>query len=90
MSTLLLLLVLPLVSALKMDVQAHPGHEAKNKERCIRNFVAKDQLVVVTAIVDGSKGDGQQLNVHVRDLQIYVRQMDANDDGDLDPGCGGQ
>ena len=60
------LLSLPLVPALKMDIQAHPGHESKSKERCIRNFVAKDQLIVVTAIVDGARGDGQTLNMHVR------------------------
>jgi hypothetical protein len=65
-SYLLFLLSLPLISALKFDVQAHHGHESASKERCIRNFVAKDQLVVVTANVDGYRGDGQQLNMHVR------------------------
>ena len=64
-SYLLLFLSLSLVSALKFDVAAHGGHESAKFERCIRNFVAKDQLVVVTVIVDGSKGDGQQLNLHV-------------------------
>ena len=64
-SYLLFFLSLPLISALKFDVVAHRGHESAKYERCIRNFVAKDQLVVVTAIVDGSKGDGQQLNLHV-------------------------
>ena len=63
---LLLLALLPLSWALKFDIQAHPGAESKNKERCIRNFVAKDQLVVVTATVSGSRGDGQMLNMHVR------------------------
>ena len=63
---LLLLLFSPLVSTLKFDIQAHPGHESASKERCIRNFVAKDTLVVVTATVSGSKGDGQLLNMHVR------------------------
>ena len=63
---LLLSFILPLVSALKFDIQAHPGHESKSKERCIRNFVSRDQLVVVTATVSGSRGDGQQLNMHVR------------------------
>lgn len=57
--------LLPLVTALKFDIQAHPGHESASKERCIRNFVAKDQLVVVTATVSGSRGDGQTLNMHV-------------------------
>ena len=58
------LLLLPLVSALKFDLQAHTGHSSKY-ERCIRNFVAKDTLVVVTAIVSGNKGDGQMVNMHV-------------------------
>lgn len=62
---LLLAFVLPLVAALKFDIQAHPGHESASKERCIRNFVAKDQLVVVTATIDGKRGDGQTLNMHV-------------------------
>jgi hypothetical protein len=68
-SYLLFLLSAPLVSALKFDVVAHQGHESKSKERCIRNFVAKDQLVVVTAIIDGNRGDGQIVNMHVR---IYL------------------
>ena len=62
---LILAFALPLISALKFDIQAHPGHESAKQERCIRNFVAKDQLVVVTATVSGSKGDGQTLNMHV-------------------------
>lgn len=48
-------------AALKFDLPAVSG---KN-ERCIRNFVFKDQLVVVTAIVSGQKGDGQKVNMHV-------------------------
>ena len=58
-------LLLPLTLALKFDIHAHTGHSAKY-ERCIRNFVQKDTLVVVTAIIDGSKGDGQSVNMHVR------------------------
>lgn len=64
-SSLLFLTVLPIANALKLDVVAHPGHESKARERCVRNFVAKDQLVVVTAIVDGQRHDGQMLNMHV-------------------------
>ena len=59
-----LLFLLPLTSALKFDLQAHTGHSSKY-ERCIRNFVAKDTLVLVTAIVGGNKGDGQMVNMHV-------------------------
>jgi hypothetical protein len=62
---LLLAFLLPLTSALKFDIQAHPGHESASKERCIRNFAANGQLVVVTATVSGSRGDGQTLNMHV-------------------------
>lgn len=62
---LLLAFLLPLTAALKFDMQAHPGAESAAKERCIRNFVAKDQLVVVTATVSGNRGDGQTLNMHV-------------------------
>lgn len=54
-----------LATGLKFDLLAHPGHESASKERCIRNFVAKDQLVVVTATVSGSRGDGMILNMHV-------------------------
>lgn len=58
------LLAIQLVSALKFELPA--GH-GKN-ERCIRNFVSRDQLVVVTAIVNGQKGDGQQVNMHVCEI----------------------
>jgi hypothetical protein len=70
-SYLLFLVAFPLASALKLDVAAHGGHESASKERCIRNFVAKDQLVVVTAIIDGLRGDGQQLNMHVSLQDLY-------------------
>ena len=71
---LLLAFALPLVSALKFDIQAHPGGESAKQERCVRNFVAKDQLVVVTATVSGQKGDGQTLNMHVS-LTNYKRAI---------------
>ncbi len=70
----LLLLILPFSWALKFDLAAHTGHSAKY-ERCIRNFVAKDTLVLVTAIVDGQKGDGQMVNMHVS-LSSYCRIRD--------------
>lgn len=60
-----LLWLLPFSYALRFELPAHSGHSAKN-ERCIRNFVTKDTLVVVTAIVSGSRGDGQMVNMHVR------------------------
>ncbi|KAM3425377.1 Endoplasmic reticulum vesicle protein 25 [Cercospora zeina] len=76
---LLVAFLLPLVSALKFDIQAHPGHESASKERCIRNFVAKDQLVVVTVTTNGSKGDGQTLNIHIKDAvgNDYARPRDV-------------
>ncbi|KAJ5898941.1 Endoplasmic reticulum vesicle protein 25 [Penicillium taxi] len=57
------LLVIQLASALKFELHA----SSSKNERCIRNFVAKDQLVVVTAIVSGQKGDGQKVNMHIKD-----------------------
>lgn len=47
--------------ALKFELPA-----GANRERCIRNFVARDTLVVVTATVDGHKGDGMVVNMNVR------------------------
>ena len=64
---LFVLALLPFSWALKFDLQAFPGHSSKH-ERCIRNFVAKDTLVVVTATVSGQKGDGQTVNMHVSSL----------------------
>lgn len=61
---LLLLSVFAILSAaLKFEIQAQPSGV---RPRCIRNFVARDTLVVVTATVSGTKGDGQKVNIHVR------------------------
>lgn len=60
----LFFILIQVASALKFDLTATSGG-GKN-ERCIRNFVSKDQLVVVTATVGGTKGDGQKVNIHVR------------------------
>ncbi|KAI0019310.1 endoplasmic reticulum vesicle protein 25 [Xylariomycetidae sp. FL0641] len=54
------------VSALKFDLTAQPKSDDKYT-RCVRNFVTKDTLVVVTAIVSGNKGDGQMVNMHISD-----------------------
>ncbi|KAL2017995.1 hypothetical protein VTK56DRAFT_1375 [Thermocarpiscus australiensis] len=64
----LLLLLAVGSQALKFDIQAGSGHD-KHSRRCIRNFAGKDVLVVVTAIVDGYKGDGMQVNMHISDAQ---------------------
>ncbi|KAI0387057.1 emp24/gp25L/p24 family/GOLD-domain-containing protein [Hypomontagnella monticulosa] len=61
-----LVLLIASVNALKFDLQSH-GPNDKKVERCIRNFVAKDTLVVVTATVSGSKGDGMVVNMHILD-----------------------
>ncbi|KAI9900399.1 hypothetical protein N3K66_004661 [Trichothecium roseum] len=74
-----LLLLAGVVNALKFDLVAHSGHENIKKERCIRNFVGKETLVVVTATVGGYKGDGMQVNIHIRDAQgnEYGRPRDV-------------
>ncbi|KAI1761633.1 emp24/gp25L/p24 family/GOLD-domain-containing protein [Hypoxylon sp. FL1150] len=61
-----LVLFIASVNALKFDLHARGQNDAK-RERCIRNFVAKDTLVVVTATVGGSKGDGMVVNMHILD-----------------------
>lgn len=68
--------ILPTISALKFDIAAHSGG-SNNYERCIRNYAAADTLVVVTAISDGFKGDGQTVNMHVRPL-VYLQHPPKN------------
>lgn len=58
------LLLVSSVSALKFDLIAG------SKERCVRNFVGKDTLVVVTATVDGYKGDGMVVNLYVCGVEL--------------------
>ncbi|TGJ84029.1 hypothetical protein E0Z10_g4714 [Xylaria hypoxylon] len=73
-----IVLLIASANALKFELTATPQRDGK-KERCIRNFVAKDTLVVVTAIVSGSKGDGQAVNIHIRDTvgNEYGRPRDV-------------
>jgi hypothetical protein len=59
-----LALFLACAEALRFDLVSYPGHDKKGT-RCIRNFVSKDTLVMVTATVDGNAGDGQQVNINV-------------------------
>lgn len=66
-----LLVLLPLAAALKFDLHAVQPHDAQKYERCVRNFVAKEQLVVVTANLDGYRGDGQRVDMHVRCLHLH-------------------
>ncbi|PVH96103.1 endoplasmic reticulum vesicle protein 25 precursor [Periconia macrospinosa] len=74
-----LLFTIPLASALKFDLHAVHEHEAARHERCIRNFVAREQLVVVTVNMDGYRGDGQTVNMHIRDAMgnDYHRPKDV-------------
>ena len=80
LSYVLLLASIPFASALKFDIDAHPAHLSGKHERCIRNFVAKEQLVVVTTIVSGYRGDGQLLNLHVCLSREYRMRSSANHD----------
>ncbi|ORY65423.1 emp24/gp25L/p24 family/GOLD-domain-containing protein [Pseudomassariella vexata] len=61
-----IVLLISSVHALKFDLIAQNQHDRK-PERCIRNFVAKDTLVVVTAIVGGQKRDGMTVNMNIKD-----------------------
>ncbi|MCJ1442695.1 MAG: vesicle coat component [Stictis urceolatum] len=65
---LLLAIFSSLTWALKFDIAAHQ-HHSNRYERCIRNFVGRDTLVVVTAISDGHEGDGQLLNMRIVDTE---------------------
>lgn len=73
-----LLLFLACAEALKFDIEAFSQGDKKG-QRCIRNFVAKDTLVVVTATVDGYKGDGMIVNMHIKDAvgNEYGRPKDV-------------
>lgn len=66
-----LLLFFVCVEALKFDVEAFSKGDKKG-QRCIRNFVSKDTLVVVTATIDGYKGDGMTLDMHVGDNAKFL------------------
>ena len=47
-----------------MEVPALPNPQPV----CIRDFVQENQMVVVNIKTDGSKGDGQRLDLKVTDL----------------------
>jgi len=61
-----LTLLLSAASALKFELKPHRSHDAK-RERCVRNFVARDTLVVVTATISGARGDGMAVNMRISD-----------------------
>jgi hypothetical protein len=65
------LLFLPLLTeALRLELYAQP--QAYVTQRCIRNFVSADTLVVVTATLSGSKGDGQRVNIDVNSFELQL------------------
>ena len=57
------LLLATFAHGLRFELEARKAKDVR--ERCIRNFVGKDTLVVVTATISGNKGDGQQVNMQV-------------------------
>lgn len=66
----------PAVFAVKFSVDARPKGFPP---RCIRDFVQKGKMVVVKVDTDGSRGDGQTLNLHVQDNKgnEYGRKKDV-------------
>lgn len=58
------LLLATATSALRFELEAKKSKDVR--DRCIRNFVGRDTLVVVTAVISGDKGDGQVVNMKVR------------------------
>ncbi|MCJ1250734.1 vesicle coat component [Trapelia coarctata] len=67
-SVLSWLALLSVACSLKFDLHAHSGSSGKY-QRCIRNFVSRETLVVVTATIGGTKGDGQVVNMLIKDTQ---------------------
>lgn len=70
------LFFLACVEALKFDIEAKSAGD-RSRVRCIRNFVAKDTLVVATSTVDGYKGDGMKVDMHV---SLRFVKLDWNTD----------
>lgn len=70
-------ILLAAADALKFDIEAFGKGDPK-AIRCIRNFVAKDTLVVVTATVDGFKGDGMVLDMNVSWLGVCWHWIGAD------------
>ncbi|KAL2105543.1 hypothetical protein VUR80DRAFT_8187 [Thermomyces stellatus] len=72
-----LLLLATFAHGLRFELEARKAKDVR--ERCIRNFVGKDTLVVVTAIVSGNKGDGQTVNMQIKDTlgNEYGRPRDV-------------
>ncbi|CAR28058.1 hypothetical protein ZYGR_0N05470 [Zygosaccharomyces rouxii] len=70
----LICLLFSLVEALHFDIEA----KATPEPFCVRDFVSEGQLVVVDISSDGQVGDGQVLNLYIRDSvgNEYRRKRD--------------
>lgn len=66
--------IISITSALRFDIAA----TSKPEPICVRDFVNEGQLVVIDILSDGSVGDGQTLNLYVRDSvgNEYRRKKD--------------
>jgi hypothetical protein len=71
-------LILLACTAQALRFELHATAPSASRERCVRNFVARDTLVVVTATVGGTKGDGMVVNMRVSD------SGPGDETGDLD------
>ncbi|KAI5952388.1 ERV25 [Candida jiufengensis] len=60
---LILTFILQLVSSLHMEIPSLPNPDPV----CIRDFVQENQMVTVNINTDGSKGDGQRLDIKITD-----------------------
>lgn len=71
---LLCFMLLRQAFGLRFDIPA----SKKSEQVCVRDFVSEGQLVVIDINSDGSVGDGQQLNIYVRDSNgnEYRRKRD--------------
>ena len=62
----LLIVFLKYISAIKFNLPAQPSEYVN--QLCLRYFVEPNELIIVTASVNGHKGDGQRVNMEVFDL----------------------
>ncbi|EGW31739.1 uncharacterized protein SPAPADRAFT_62336 [Spathaspora passalidarum NRRL Y-27907] len=63
LSILIISFLCMLINALHMEIPSSPNPSPV----CIRDFVQKDQMVVINLKTDGNKGDGQRLDLKVTD-----------------------
>jgi p24 family protein delta-1 len=75
LSALSLLVLAAVSQALRFELPAQAAQYVQ--PRCIRNFVNRDVLVVVTATISGTRGDGQRVNVDVPPKTSLVLMTDS-------------